>query len=77
MKIADCINSWPKCLESLTVAESATGRNETNARKKQTREKKTGGMGSHNLQRDTPFLDRLGFGGGTGRRGSCAYVREP
>lgn len=34
-------------------------------------------MGSRNLQRDTPFLDRLGFGGGTGRRGSCACVRVP
>lgn len=34
-------------------------------------------MGSRNLQRDTPFLDRLGFGGGTGRLGSCACVRVP
>lgn len=33
--------------------------------------------GGRNLQRDTPFLDRLGFGGGTGRRGSCACVRVP
>lgn len=29
------------------------------------------------LQPDTPFLDRLGFGGGTGQRGSCAWVRVP
>lgn len=36
-----------------------------------------GEVGSRNLQRDTPFLDRLGFGGGTGRRGSCACVRVP
>ena len=34
-------------------------------------------VGSCNLQPDTPFLDRLGFGGGTARRGSCACVREP
>lgn len=39
-------------------------------KKKQTREEKKGEEGSRILQRDTPFFDRLGFGGGTGRRGS-------
>lgn len=40
-------------------------------------EKKKTEVESRVLQRDTPFLDRLGFGGGTGRRGSCACVRVP
>lgn len=43
----------------------------------QRREKKKTEVESRVLQRDTPFLDRLGFGGGTGRRGSCACVRVP
>ena len=48
------------------LADTQAGEGETEGEKRR-----------HSEQRDTPFLDRLGFGGGTGRRGSCACERVP
>lgn len=73
-KLSD--TSTPKGVTECEAATRAKRSSET-GRKRRGEKKKETEVESRVLQRDTPFLDRLGFGGGTGRRGSCACVRVP
>lgn len=64
-------------MRSSKLKEQKSNVKETEKEANQKGEEERREVGGRDLQRDTPFLDRLGFGGGTGRRGSCACVRVP